>query len=324
MSEPNPRTSDPDAADLGCYTAAVAGYLAGECADVTERLARSVRLAVAVDGDGELAFSHHRHSLADLPDGGRLAYAAAPTAAEAMDGIGAELTRHGRVIVVGNTVALPWSPAYDRADDAHWTLVDDRRPGQWHIVDHFVALLPDGEHRPHSGWLSDAELAAALTPRRTPTTAQRNRDRYAFGVAVETPSPQQHWWIRRSTEAASTTPDPSWEDGRAGLETLERRLLDDREIAQYSPDVWAAARHRLYQLRWLAGRRRDSRVAVDETTLDEATQAWRSLPMTMRFAVESTRRGRPRTQQLRHTLQTLIRLETERPLDSAMEVCHDG
>lgn len=297
-----------DLSALSCFTTAIARYLTGEVADVAGHLARSIRLAIVTGG--QPAFVHHRYSLAELPGPDRLAYASAADPDEVLDAVGTELAGHGRVIVVGNTAGMPWAPGYRGADDTHWFLVDDSRPGHWHVVDAFAALLPNGEQRPHAGWLSSAELTEACAPRRRLTPHQRNRDRYAFGPAVPTPPADRFWWVARGPAAGepSAAADPVVH-GAAALASLADQLAEmAADAGTYLPDVWAASRHRLFQLAWPT-----VRDAIAEQVVVDVEQAWRVLPRTLRFAVESAQRGRPRSGLVRKTFHTLARLEAELP-----------
>jgi hypothetical protein len=289
MSTP---TMAPAVSQLSCFTAALAGY-AG-VSDAAEPIARSIRLAVRDSGEC-LEFTHHRRSLAGLA-GGTLGYASAPGIDAALVAVEAELRARGRVVVVANTAGLDWSPEYRGADgEAHWILVDDRDGDRWHLVDGFDALLPAGTHRPYAGWLSDVDFAGAIRPRHRPTAIGRNRDRYAFGTAVEPPPPAHYWWLRRDPATApASRPDGAWATGDAALDLLcDRILTAGADAVDYLPDVWAAARHRLFQLDWQAARDGD---AAPYAT---AAEAWKALPMALRFAVEAARRGRARPALLR-------------------------
>lgn len=295
---------------LSCYTAALHGYLAAEW-DASALVARSVRLAVRVDGpDGRLAFSHHEPSLDRLPDGSGLRYAAAGEPTAAVAAVADELAAHGRVLVVVDGARLPWSVTQGGRPAPHWLLVDGHEAGAWHVVDGFSALLPAGEQRPHEGWLSAGALgeAMALPGRWEPEQALRNA--LAFGGSVEVPAGGT-LWLRRG-RPASVPPAGRWLAGDAvALPFLAEQLADRGACAEPClDDVWAAAGHRSFAYRWrLAG----GPGAREREALEAALARWEALPQLVRFAVESAARGRPRASLVRRAFDELLRAEEARP-----------
>jgi hypothetical protein len=286
---------------LSCYTESLAAYLEGEW-DADELVARSVRLAVR--DSTPLAFSHHDPSLDRLPDGTCLRYAGAPTADAALVGVAGELSRHGRVVVVVDNARLPWSPAYGRAPAPHWLLLDDRRAGEWHVVDRFSGLLPSGEQAPHVGWLDERTLRAAMTlPRFSPAQEQRNR--LVFGAPAEVPEGAA-LWLRRDGSGGSAELGDGW-------------LLDDREslhlLADYAgrggdgaylEDVWAAVGHRAFAYQRCLETGDGPREA-----LETAKKCWEDLPRLLRFAAESGQRSRPRPKLARAAFDRVLQAEEE-------------
>lgn len=292
---------------LTCYTTALHRYLAQEW-DADRIVAQSIRLAVRVDlPDRTPAFSHHDPSLDRLPDGTVLRYAGAAAPAHALAGLGTELDRHGRVLVVVDMTRLDWSVRRAGPPMPHWLLVDGRRGERWHVVDGFAATLPEGEQPPYEGWLTEDRLATAMTlpPRWNP--GQRLRNALAFGTAVTVP-PGRSLWLRRGRAGPPPPPAGTWlVDPDDVFEFLGSRLRAPRpDLEQLHEDLWAAARHRLFAYRWrLAGplddRRRDD--------LRRAAASWESLPRATGFAVASARRGRSRTSLLAAALDAVRRAE---------------
>jgi hypothetical protein len=296
---------------LSCYTANLHGYLAREW-DAAAIVARSVRLAVRVDlPGGLLAFSHHEPSLDLLPDGSRLRYAGAASPAAALPGVAAELAAHGRVLVVVDGARLPWAVTRGGRPVPHWLLVDGRRPGAWHVRDGFAALLPAGEQRPHAGWLCDAELRAAMTPPARWEPEQELRGALAFGAPVPAPAPAGGAiWLRRTRERPPPAPSPEgcWLRGyRDALPFLASYVAERAALAaRHLDDVWAAAGHRSFALRWRLAREPSGR---DGPVLAAAVARWERLPRLLRLAVESAARGRPRASLVRAALEELGRAE---------------
>ncbi|MFC8008539.1 hypothetical protein ACFUCH_36050 [Streptomyces olivaceus] len=281
--------------ELSCYTANLAAYLAGDHHDVRARIARSVQLAVRVD-TARPEFSHHGRSLALLPDGTSLGYRSSGDPREALDAVETELRRHGRVLVVGTS--------------SHWILLDGRETGRWHVVDRFAALLSSGEKRPFTGWITDDALITAMRTPADPTSAQLQRDAYVFGDCVETPPHTHLRWLTRQSTREATMPG-EWATGTAALAHLSDWFTaDPAEAAANHEDVWAAARHQDYRLRWLAA---TGQAAVDEA--GAAAEAWWQLVRSLRFAVESFERGRPRPSLVDNSFAVAIKLLT--PLQEA-------
>jgi hypothetical protein len=286
---------------LSCYTGALACYRAAEFAGTEQWLAGSVRLAVRTDLPGEqLAFSHHRYPLDRLPDGTRLRYATGDRA-EAVSALGRELARYGRALVVTDAARLPWSPSYRSTDSApHWLLLGGRLGDDWQVTDPFSALVPAGAHHPHDGWLTTAALLDAMTLPQRWAREQHRRNELAFGFPVPVPAGSAPQWLRR--DAGGGTPGelpgewlhedavvlPFLADYVAGYVAAAGRHLDD---------LWTAARHRAFRHRWHGH--------------PEVAAAWEALPGALRFAVDSARRGKPRTALVHTTFGRLRQLETE-------------
>ncbi|MEW1762007.1 hypothetical protein AB0393_36600 [Streptomyces cyaneofuscatus] len=281
--------------DVSCYTTNLLGYLTADVPDAGDRLARSVRLAVRTDlPPGELAFSHHAR-VDRTADGRELAYRGAADWPGARAGLRDALNRDGRVLAVAGTARLPWSPAYGRADAPHWVLIHDYRAARWLMADHFMALTPYGEQRPHLGWLDDAELAGVLALGTDSPPEIVRRDRLALGSEVPLPSIGPYRWLMR-IPAETGTSDPEPGPGQWIQETV-RSLAHVRAvmaahpdaIGRYTDDLWAAARHHAYALA-----RAVAEGTADPTVHQAASAAWAELPRAMRFAAQSAGRGRPR------------------------------
>ncbi|MDA3647100.1 hypothetical protein LZ318_13440 [Saccharopolyspora indica] len=270
-------------AELSCYTASLAAYLAIEDPDVWWRLAEAVRLRVRPH-DGGLIFSHHARI-----DRGELIYDSAAQWAECAKALRAELDAHGRVLAVANTGHLPWAP--DSSGQApHWVLLTEEAGGSWHVVDEFEALLPTGEQHPQDRWLTDAELRRIMTPVHAPSPSVRNRDAHALGEQVPLPPYEHYRWLTRTAGTAAAQQD--WPgDTASTLEEIAEHLLRDgaESLAAHIEDMWAAARHHRFQL--------TSFVTAGLLTAERAQpalDAWGELPRSLRFALDSARRSRPR------------------------------
>jgi hypothetical protein len=288
-------------AGLSCYTANLAAYLDGQMPDASRWLAESVRLAVRADlPDGELGFSHHAYPLDRLPDGTRLRYASAATAVLAETGLTNELERHGQVIVIVDNSRLPWSPAAGSGQAApHWLLVAGRDGQACRVRDAFSGLLPAGEQQPYSGPLPVAALLDAMRPPFRWSGAQQRRNALAFGFPVPVPADGTWQWLRRSARRGAQVParppelPGTWLTDGDVLPFLATLVASQGEhAARYLDDLWSAAGHRAFRYRWLASR--PGLADAERDRLAAAEAAWGRLPVALRFAVESARRGQPR------------------------------
>ncbi|MFF6835582.1 hypothetical protein ACFY84_27600 [Streptomyces sp. NPDC012438] len=284
----------PDPPELSCYTAALVAYLEPELPDAADRLAGAVRLAVRTDHpSGRLAFSHH-HRIDLTAGSGGLVHRGAAHWPEALAALRAEAGRNGRVLAVANTRTVPWSPACGTSTAAHWILLEPvpGGPGAWRVTDRFAALLPEGEQHPHTGVVDDTALRSLLTPLGALAPQYALRDVHALGEASETPAPDHYGWLaRRSARAATAPPEGRWlHEPSETLGFLADRLgADPVLLAAHADDLWAAARHQRHRLDLLA-----RTGAVSRTAAETAADAWGELPRSLRFAVTSAERGRPR------------------------------
>ncbi len=291
--------------DLSCYTTNLLAYLESDVPDVRRRLAQQVRLAVRVDApDEELVFSHHPR-IDRTEDGRELAYASAADWPTARAALLDALCRDARVLAVGNTRQLPWSPAYGQADAPHWLLIRDYGDGRWLVTDHFAALTPFGDQEPYLGRLHDAELARALAlPSDQPREIAR-RDRLALGQEIPVPPARYRWldWAPASA-VPGTNPGPgSWSSALEGSLTRTATVLrtDPARLPSYVDDLWAAARHHTYQLAFAV-----AAGTVDPELAAKAAAAWADVPRTLRFAAQSAARGRPRPSAVDRCIELLI------------------
>lgn len=260
---------------LSCYTANLLGHLRCSDSDIDATFASAVELAVRTDlPDGVLAFTQHRRV-----DPG-LGYRAADSWHETKAALTDELARYGDVIVVGSTRNLPWCPGRGVRDVSHWFRLADHRGRQWLVVDDFDAVLPDGRQRPVRTWVTDAELNALLTPLPPLPVELRHRDAYALGVRLRVPEPERYRWLSRHNVLAPPPTLGRWVHGTAAaLGFVAQRLVEDpATMRRHADDLWAASRH--HQFRWAGN--------------GPVVTAWAGLARSVRFAVESAARGRPR------------------------------
>ncbi|MEV5599410.1 hypothetical protein [Streptomyces sp. NPDC052496] len=305
-------------AGLSCYTSAVLAYLAREDATAHARVAHATRLAIRPAAPpGPPAFRHHDTALDRLPDGTALRPRGARQLGPALEALAEEIEAYGQVLFTADAARLPWAPP-GRPPAPHFLVATGHRGGQWYLDDHFSGLFPDGhEQVPFSGWVSSADMAALFTTDDSFTPVQRRRGREVFGrTAAAPPEGSRQWFIRVPAHGTDDGPD---DDGwitapdRVGnrlKEHLDAVCAQEGEPAVLE-DLWAAARHHRYKYRYFLAAPGQDPPPEREHALRRAESCWSGLPKTMRFAVNSARRGRPRTSLVDTTLRDLAAAETE-------------
>lgn len=275
------------AANLSCYTTSLTDYLGAE---TRNKLAHRIRLAVRTDlPGGELAFS--QHTRIDTGEDWELGYRGSPRWEVARDALAAEIAEHGAVVAMANTRFLAWSPHCGKADVTHWIVLDGLDENGWSVTDNFAALLPSGEQHPHRGRMDDEQLRTALTPPGTLSAELALRDKHALGVPVPMPPLTHYRWLARQPSAPRCSPDGAWlSDLPAVLEFLRDAMAsDDRVLCRHADDLWAAARHHQFKLAVLT-----EEGALPPADARAATAGWAALPRALRFAADSSVRGRSR------------------------------
>ncbi|MEU6556715.1 hypothetical protein ABZ915_41705 [Streptomyces sp. NPDC046915] len=282
-------TTEAAAPELSCYTAALLPYLKTERPSAHTEFAAAIRLAVRTDPtEGGMAFSHHTRIDVDAHGTG-LTHRSAAAWETARAALAGEAARRGRLIAVGNTRYLPWSPAYGGTETPHWLLVEALADGRWAVRDPFQALTPHGAHNPWAGTLTDAELRTALTPPAALTGQAANRDRYALGEEDAPADAGEYRWLERAAAVRRPVGAGHWVHGDAALRHVAARVCGDpRALAAHADDLWTAARHQRYRLAALG------EGAGAPEAVGRAAAAWAELPRAARFATASADRGRPR------------------------------
>jgi hypothetical protein len=232
---------------------------------------------------------------------------------EARAALRTELERHGRVLAVGNTRYIPWSPSYGGGETPHWVLLSRYTDGEWTVTDDFAALTPHGGQDPYAGLLDGQELRRILSPPDAVTPEAANRDRYALGQEVRLPAVAGYRWLERTAverSAVAAEPAGAWVHGLVpALRFVANRVCSDGAVlARYADDLWTASRHQRYRLA------ADSAAGkADPEVVARAADSWAELPRAVRFAVASAERGRFRAglveKAFTRVLDTMVRLE---------------
>ncbi|WP_186156456.1 hypothetical protein [Burkholderia gladioli] len=259
---------------LSCYTTNLIAHLERDDPSIPQQFASAIELSVRVDLDeGQLAFLQHG------PVGPRLGYRAATTWSDARRGLANELDRYGSALAVASTRNLPWSPAHGIEDAPHWIRLQSREGERWRVVDAFEALLPHGEQCPFDAWVDDDALHGLLAPLPSLPDHLQARDAHALGTVEEVPPAGQFRWLSHDADTRVTRTG-EWIDGTdAALRYLSRRFVDELDtLRRHAEDLWAASRHHQYRFA--------QQPAVNA--------AWGELARSLRFAIQSAERGKPR------------------------------
>ncbi|MER7899349.1 hypothetical protein ABTX62_25345 [Streptomyces sp. NPDC096046] len=306
-------------AGLSCYTSALLAYLAEEDPTASARLAYSARLAIQPAAQPEPpAFRHHAIALDQLSDGTVLQPKGALRLDTALGALADEIEAHGRVLFTVDAARLPWAPP-GQEPAPHFLVATGHREGEfWQLHDHFSGLFPNGrEQVPFSGWVSPPDMAALFTADEAFSPVQRRRSREVFGHVVPAlPVGTRQWFTRvPAGDTDDTAEDGVWitdPDDVSGylVEHLDAVCAQAGEPAVLE-DLWAASRHHQYKYRLLLASPCPERLPQRERALRRALSCWSGLPKTLRFAVNSARRGRPRTSLIDTALRDLAAAETE-------------
>lgn len=302
-------TSDitPDGAVLSCYTTSIAEVLWHRGVDWAAAIGLGSLLAIRPEGE-LFAFNHHDTPL--RPPG--LRRFGTDHVRELHRGLADAHERDGRVIVVADVHNLPWSTGFRRRHAPHWCVVDGRRDGAWHFTDRFTMLDAWGEQTPWHGWISDDELPEVLV-RGELRPQQVLRERLAFGDEEPPPPRTRYQWFSSAPTASATpvcAPAGDWLVGERAVHRLIEHFTEHGARAQayrQADDLWVVGRHR--RLRHLALART---LPADHPSVIEAcdlADAWERVPMTLSYAAESVRRGRPRLAALRRSLSEVAERE---------------
>lgn len=295
-------TSDvaPDGALLSCYTTSIAEVLWHRGVDWAAAIGLGSVLAIRPEGE-LFAFNHHDTSL--RPPG--LRRVGTDDVRELHRGLVAAHERDRRVIVVADAHNLPWSTGFGRRHAPHWCVVDGRRDGAWHVTDRFTMLDARGEQSPWHGWMSDDELPQVLC-RGDLEAQQVLRERLAFGDEEPPPPGTRYQWFTSTPTASAARVGPPAGDWLVGERAVHRLIEHFTEHGgrarayRQTEDLWVTGRHR--RLRHLVLARAMPADHPSVIAARDLADAWERVPMALRYAAESARRGRPRLAALRRSL----------------------
>ena len=234
-----------------CYSAAVASWAAYERPDWRSLVDPGLTLTVFEADGGLFGFAHFP---ADLRAGLGLGRVRVERAADALDGVLAEIERSGRAIVAGDGMCLPWHVAHGKHHVPHWYVLAGT-PDRLQAIDPFACRNELGVQQATCVPVARQQLEELLCalPDGDPVFALRER----LGLGDDC-GPWQgggyQWFVRaRVTDAQP----PSGAQGVEAVETLVRHFAErtqDPGAYVQADDVWSIARHRDFFAQRVAAR----------------------------------------------------------------------
>lgn len=270
---------------FSCYTAALATRIVHD-----ERrwwrplLAGGPVLAVTRQPTGAWRFDHAPRPW--LPELGLRVQSSAdwPTARAALE---AALEAGPPVVVAGDVFHLPWQQGHRRRHASHWVTIQ-RHGDTLTVDDPLVFLTEDGPQAPYRGTLTLDEIA--LVGRALPAGDEiawlRERSVIAGGDLGE--GAAYRWLAPSDNESRPPAAAPERLVGPDALHALADDMLSagtDAPILRQLDDMWQALRHRELAAK-AAARDPEFFDGSDAAARhwQEAVEAWRELPILMRYA----------------------------------------
>jgi hypothetical protein len=293
-----------------CYSSAVATWKALEDGDWTTAVNPGLWLTLTEAGGGLFGFGHFPPRLRGELG---LRRTGAGTAQEARDGVLAELSRSGRVIVAGDGFNLPWHVARGRVHVPHWYVLTDGAGGPA-VLDPFACRNELGVQSATRETLDPRALASWLAGLPGDDPVLGLRERFALGDDAGAPGPAPYQWYVHEPVAELREPE-----GLSGPDALLRLSAHFREGGQntaaydQADDIWSIARHRAF-LATVAerdGQRDRSTELADWVTEHAAPLAkrWAHMAPLMMQARLALGAGRPASASVPDRLQELAERE---------------
>jgi hypothetical protein len=246
-----------------CYSAAVASWAAYERLDWRSLVDPGLTLTVCEADAGLFGFVHFPAELrAELG----LERMRVERAADALDGVLAEIERSGRAIVAGDGMRLPWHVAHGKRHVPHWYVLAGTLD-RLQAIDPFACRNELGVQQATRVPVAREQLGELLCalPDGDPVFALR--ERLALGDDC---GPWQgggyQWFVRAQVSDGQA---PSGAQGVEAVEALVRHFAErtqDPDAYVQADDVWSIARHRAFFAQRAAARA--------QTSGEDALEEW--------------------------------------------------
>jgi hypothetical protein len=331
---------------LSCYTTSIGGYM--EAVGIDHELAIGSQCYVAIRFEGESrpeVLHYHTPLVGELRTHSlHLVRRRAADGDAAVAAIAEECSRRRAVVVVGDTMRLPWLVTAGKRHGPHWFLVDGVDGDRLHVTDRFAFTDECGVQEPYRGWLSASSLGLALELSPLVGEQFQQQEQWAFGrressVPLRTDGFQ--WFVATSDAAAHEVDRRVWIERVCANVEWGSGLLVRRDhggqgwcqgpeaVRQLAAFVHARLAHpSLYAMRndlWVVARTRQmfghvlARIARDfdlpaagELTAwieRELLPPWFNVTKLMRYNAAVVERGRAPNETLFHIISSLVRLE---------------
>lgn len=292
-----------------CYSAALAAWAAFELPSWAGIVNSGLSLRLVDADNGLFGFVH-------FPSGLRttlgLARRGADDSGEGVDGILAELDRHGRVIVAGDGFALPWHVAAGRRHVPHWFVLTGSSTAPV-AVDPFACRNDLGRQEATLQPVDPKALASLAVAHPGDDDVVRLRESFALGNDARPLERRRLQWFERADaeirEAVGAT-------GPAAISRLARHFRDhgaQADAYRQVDDIWSIARHRGFLAQYAAAAAANSGGAgADwlETHIEPLAKRWSHMAPLLMQASLAIGAGRQPTGSVAETLDELAERET--------------
>jgi len=276
---------------LTCYTSALGTWLSFTNAHWWRPLAAGGPYLAVERADELLVFEHHPRPL--CPALG-LALRTAPAWEQAQADLLAELRDAGRVLVAGDSLALPWHPAYGKAHSPHWFVLTLDAEGSLFAEDPLNLVGEWGPQEPTRIRIEERELPGLCVALPKGSRIHVLRERAVLG----TDDPQlgtAYRWLACTRAAPSGGPPASRRATPAALRMLAARLAERvgaPDAYAQADDIWQALRQREFTIAALTQERLLGTDVPDPRRWRESLDLWRTLPPLLMHARMLARTGR--------------------------------
>lgn len=276
---------------LTCYTSALGTWLSFASTHWWRPLATGGPF-LAVECAGELlAFEHHPRPLCPVLG---LALRTAPAWEQAEADLLLELRDAGRVLVAGDSSALPWHPAYGKAHAPHWFVLTQDAKGALFAEDPLSLVGEWGPQEPTRIRVEERELPRLCVALPKGSRIHALRERAVLG----TDDPElgaAYRWLTRTQAAPEGGPEASCCASPVALRMLASRLAErvgEPDAYAQADDIWQALRQRELTFAALTQERLLGSGVPDPRQWQDSLDLWRTLPPLLMHARMLARAGR--------------------------------
>jgi hypothetical protein len=246
-----------------CYSAAVAGWSAALDEDWARIVNPGLWLTITEAPEGLLGFAYWP---ADLRSRLGWVRSGADDPQLAVEGVLAEVERHGRVVVAGDGFNLPWHVAHGRQHVPHWYVLAGT-PAELLMIDPFACRNELGVQTAAREPVRRDRLSGLLPALPDEDPVYRLREVLALGDDTGPRDGRRYQWFNHA-------PVDNWvrPEGAHGPDAIRRLATHFRErgqdLAAYAQadDIWSIGRHRAFLCHYAQ--------AVAERTGDATIAHW--------------------------------------------------